>query len=136
MTENPINTTETQTEAPFRVRMLDLPTYGVNYPSWELHNGLVLDNRLVMRFVAATRTLKLGFFQLQYGQLVPKEKVEDFKYSRNHELVYPDGWRINIRGFYGSGGLLVCLGLIEDKYIRTPKEAGIRLPEIWETKRY
>jgi len=136
MTEIASRTPETQTAAPYRLQMLDLPSPGVNYPSWELHNGLVIDSRLVMRFVAAARTLKLGFFQLQDGQLVPREKVEDFKYSRNHELVYPDGWRINIRGFYGSGGLLVCLGLIEDKYVRTPKKAGIKLPEIWETKRY
>lgn len=136
MTENPTKAIETQTDTPFRLRMLDLPSYGVNYPSWELHNGLVIDNRLVMRFVAATRTLKLGFFHLQDGQLVPREKVEDFKYSRNHELVYPNGWKIEIRGFFKSSGVFVCLGAIEDKLVRTPKEAGIKLPEIWETKRY
>lgn len=127
---------ETQTEAPYRIQMLDLPSPGVNYPSWDLRRGLVLDTRLAMRFVGAGRTLTLGLFQFQDGELVPKERVADLKYSRNHELAYPDGWKIEIRGFFRSSGLFVCLASIEDKLVRTPQEAGIKLPEFWESRRY
>ncbi len=136
MTENPTRVTETQADTSFQVREIDSPAAGVNYPTWELHYGLVLDDRLAMRYVAAARVLKLGFFQFQNGQFVLREKVEDFRYSRNHELVFPDGWKIEIRGFFRPGGLFVCLGSINDKFVRTPEEVGIRLPEIWETKRY
>lgn len=136
MTEIATRAPETLTEAPYRLQMLDLPSPGVNYPSWELRQGLVLDTRLALRFVSSGRVLNLGFFQLKDGQIVPREKVEDFKYSRNHELVYPDGWKIEIRGFFRRNGLFICLASVEDKMIRTPEQAGIELPEFWETKRY
>lgn len=124
---------EQATVAPtYSLRRIDGVVMGVNYLSYELHNGLLLDDRLAMRFVAAPRTIKIGFFQFKNCELIPEESVEDFAYSRGYELIYPDGWKIQIRGFMGKGGLFISLGGIEGKFVRPVEADGVILPPPWQ----
>lgn len=118
------------------ITAVDKETIGPRFATWELSEGIVFDNRVVINFIAALRReVALGVWSLQRGGLMPRYAEEHFRTSRAHQLEYPDGWHIQIRPTYADGALSIVFGEIDGKSITSAKEAGIILPHLWEAKR-
>lgn len=111
------------------------PVYGIDVASWQLWQGLVLDEKVALRYVSNSETLNLGFCEVQNRHLIVPEEVGKLNISRFYRFCDGDRFEVGLKAFYSRRGLLVCLGGIDQSQIKTPDEAGISFPRYWETPR-